>query len=75
MTEVLKANGYPKHIIRSAKRPRKNRQEVMCSDVATVVKGGSQGIKHIPERLARMLTLMLEDEWLRRVNDWITGPE
>ena len=45
------------------------------SDVAIVVKRGSQVIGHIPERLARVLTPMLEDGRLRRIDGWITGPE
>ena len=45
------------------------------SDVAIVVKRGSQVIGHVPERLARILTPMLEDGRLRRIDGWITGPE
>ena len=45
------------------------------NEVAIVVKRGSQMIGHVPERLARILTPMLEDGWLRRIDGWITGPE
>lgn len=45
------------------------------SDVAIVVKRGSQMIGHIPERLARILTPMLEDGQLRKIDGFTTGPE
>ena len=32
-------------------------------------------IGHIPERLARILTVMLVDGQKRRINGWIAGPE
>ena len=45
-------------------------------DVAIAEKRGSQVIRHIPERLAMMLNLMLEDGRLRRTDGWTTiGPE
>ena len=43
--------------------------------VAIVVKRGDQVIGHIPERLARILTPMLEDGRLRKIDDWTTRPE
>ncbi len=45
------------------------------SAVAIVVKRGRQVIGHVPERLAEILTPMLEDGRLRRIDGWITGPE
>ena len=41
------------------------------SDAAIAVKI----IGHVPERLARTLTLMLKDGRLRRIDGCITGPE
>ena len=41
------------------------------SDIAIVAKRRSQVIKHIPERLAKML----EDGRLRKIDVAITGPE
>ena len=38
------------------------------SDVAIVMKGGSQVIGHVPKRLARILTPKLEDGRLRRID-------
>ena len=32
-------------------------------------------IGHIPERLANILTPMLEDGQLNKIDGWITGPE
>ena len=32
-------------------------------------------IGHIPERLGRILTLMLGDGRLRKIDGWTTGPE
>ena len=45
------------------------------SDVAIVVKRGSQVIGDVPERLARILTPMLDDGHLRKIDGWIAGPE
>ena len=45
------------------------------SDVVIVAKRRSQVIRHISERLAKILTPILEDRWLRKVDGWITGPE
>ena len=44
------------------------------SDVAIVAKR-SQVIGQVPERLAKILTPMLEDGRLRKIDGWITGPE
>ena len=43
--------------------------------VATVVKRGDQVIGHVPERLARIITPILEDGQLRKTNSWTTGPK
>ena len=32
-------------------------------------------IGHVPERLAKILTPMLEDGRLKKIDGWITGPE
>ena len=45
------------------------------SDVAIAVKRGSQVIGHVPERLARILSPMLEDGRIRRIDGCITGAE
>ena len=53
--------------------------ERQCSnsynDVAIVVKRGSQVIKYIPEKLAIMPTLVLEDGQLQSIDGWIIGLE
>ena len=45
------------------------------SGVAIVAKRRSQVIRHISERLAKILTPILEDRRLRKIDGWITGPE
>ena len=45
------------------------------SDVVIVAKRRSQVIRHISERLAKILTPILEDRWLRKIDGCITGPE
>ena len=45
------------------------------SDVAIVAKRKSQVIGHIPERLAKILTPLLEDGRLKKIDGWTTGPE
>ena len=45
------------------------------SDVAIVAKRRSQVIEHIPERLAKILTPILEDGRLKKIDGCITGPK
>ena len=45
------------------------------SDVAIVAKRRSHVIGHVPERLAKILTPILEDGRLRKIDGWITRPE
>ena len=45
------------------------------SAMAIAVKKGAQTVGHVPERLARILTPMLEDGRLIKIDGWITGPE
>ena len=45
------------------------------SDIAIVVKRRSQVIEHIPERLAKIITPMLEDGRLKKIDGCISGPK
>ena len=45
------------------------------SDVAIVAKRRSLVIGHVPEGLAKILTPILEDGRLKKIDGWITGPE
>ena len=45
------------------------------SDIAIVAKRRSQVIEHIPERLAKILTPILEDGRLKKIDGCITGPK
>ena len=45
------------------------------SDITIVAKRKSQVIGRVLERLAKILTPMLEDGRLRKIDSWITGPE
>ena len=45
------------------------------SDIAIVAKRRSQMIEHIPERLAKILTPILEDGQLKKIDGCITEPK
>ena len=45
------------------------------SDIAIVAKRRSQVIEHISERLAKILTPILEDGLLKMIDGCITGPK
>ena len=45
------------------------------SDIAIVAKRRSQMIEHIPEKLAKILTTILEDGQLKKIDGCITEPK
>jgi hypothetical protein len=68
------------HVFRSDSRPGnrflcERQRSNTHSDVAIAVKRGSRVIGYVPERLARILSPMLEDGRIRGIDGWLTGPE